>query len=70
MTKIEYETLIFPPNCIYSIEEFKEVVQVREDGWRQGMLNLLKVCEDNELYEYCAVIKKELDKEAQEAFNE
>jgi hypothetical protein len=70
LTKLEYETLIFPPNLFYSIEEFQEFVKIREEGWKKGMLNLLKVCEDNELYEYCAVIKKELDKEAQENPNE
>lgn len=47
----------------YSVEEFAEFIQIREDGWKEAMENLLKVCEERELYEYCAVIKKELDKE-------
>lgn len=63
MTRLEYESLIFPTNLFHSIEEFEEFIKIREDGWLQGMKNLLKICEQNELYEYCAVIKKELDKE-------
>ena len=63
MTTLEYQTLLFPPNLLYSLEEFKEFVKMREVRWKQGLLNLLKVCEDKELYEYCTIIKKELDKE-------
>lgn len=66
LTSIEYQTLIFPPNLFHSIEEFTEFIKIKEDGWKQGLMNLLKVCEDNELYEYCAVIKIELDKEEHE----
>ncbi|NDB86342.1 MAG: hypothetical protein EB127_27140 [Alphaproteobacteria bacterium] len=66
MTTLEYQTLLVPINLLYSLSEFTEIVKVRELGWKQGMLNLLKVCEVKELYEYCAIIKKELDKEGQE----
>jgi hypothetical protein len=62
MTTLEYKTLIFPPNLFYDIYEFKQFVQIKEDGWREGLLNLLKICEYDELYEYCAIIKEELDK--------
>ncbi len=62
MTKLEYETLIFPPNLFYSLEEFEIFVQIKEEGWEQGLKNLLKLCEQHELYEYCSIIKKEMDK--------
>tara|TARA_R110000868_G_scaffold178163_4_gene417707 strand:+ start:461 stop:655 length:195 start_codon:yes stop_codon:yes gene_type:complete len=61
LTTLEYQTLIFPPNLFYSLEEFTHFIKIREPEWRQGLLNLLKVCEENELYEYCAAIKKELE---------
>jgi len=63
LTSLEYQTLIFPVNYFYSVEEFAEFIKIKEDGWKEAMENLLKVCEERELYEYCAVIKKELDKE-------
>lgn len=62
MTTLEYKTLIFPPNLFYSLQEFEEFIKIREEGWKEGLENVLKVCIKNELYEYCALIKKELDK--------
>lgn len=66
MTTIEYQTLVLPINLLYTLEEFSDVIKVREVEWRKGLMNLLKVCESKELYEYCAVIKKELDKKEEE----
>lgn len=62
MTTLEYQTLIFPPNLFYNTEEFKEFLTIKEDGWEQGLQKLLKLCETHELYEYCSLIKNELDK--------
>lgn len=61
MTTFEYQTLIFPPNLFYNLEEFKEFIKIRETGWEVGLKNLLKLCEQFELYEYCVILKKELD---------
>lgn len=64
MTRLEYESLIFPTNLFHSVEEFEEFVKIKEEGWEQGLLNLMEICEKNELYEYCAIIKKELERES------
>lgn len=66
MTTLEYRTMLIPVNLLYTLEGFSEAVKSREDGWEVGLVNLLKVCENKELYEYCAVIKKELTKEVRE----
>lgn len=63
MTTIEYQTLIFPPNLFYNLDEFKEFLTIKEDGWKQGLEKLLKLCETHELYEYCSLIKNELENE-------
>lgn len=60
MTEIEYKTLISPPNMVYTQDEFKIAVKNREIGWKQGLNNVLIHCERLELYEYCAIIHKEL----------
>jgi len=62
MTEIEYKTMIFPPDMVYSLDEFKEAVKTREEGWQYGLNRLLKLCEDKELYEYCSIIYSELQK--------
>ena len=62
MTALEYQTLIFPPNLFYDLDEFKKFIAIREEGWEQGLNNLLKLCERHELYEYCSRIKQELEK--------
>jgi hypothetical protein len=62
MTNFEYQTLIFPPNLFHNLEEFKQFIQIKEDGWEKGLQNLLVRCENEELYEYCDLIKKELEK--------
>lgn len=61
MTTLEYQTLIFPPNLFHNLTEFEQFIKIKEDGWEVGLKNLLKRCEDEELFEYCALIKKELD---------
>jgi hypothetical protein len=61
MTTLQYQTLIFPPNLFYTLEEFEKFIKIREEGWYEGLLAVLKVCEKHELYEYCAIIKRELD---------
>ena len=60
MTEIEYKTLILPPNMVYTHDEFKNAVKSREIGWREGLNKVLSYCERLELYEYCAIIYKEL----------
>ena len=70
MTTLEYKTLIVPVNLLYTLEDFSEAVKSDEVGWEKGLANLLKVCEDKELYEYCTVIKKELDKRYRRPKNE
>lgn len=62
MTKLQYETLIFPPSLFYNLDEFKEFLTIKDDGWEQGLEKLLKLCETHELYEYCSLIKNELEK--------
>ena len=62
MTDFEYQTLIFPPNLVKTIDEFKEFVLIKEEGWETGLKNLLKICEREELYEYCTIIRDELEK--------
>jgi hypothetical protein len=68
MTTLEYETLIFPPNLFYDLEEFKKFVKVKEEGWEDGLRNLLRLCERNDLFEYCSIIKKELDSKEYKTF--
>jgi hypothetical protein len=63
LTKIEYQTLIFPPNLVYSLEDFKAAVKSREKEWKNGLANVLKICEDRALYEYCAIILREINKQ-------
>jgi len=70
MIEVGHMTPVLPPNAAHTLEEFERAAKVKEVGWKNGMPSLLKVCEDNELYEYCAVIKKELDRDVQESNNE
>jgi len=45
---------------VYTQDEFKIAVKSREIGWERGLNNVLRHCEKLELYEYCAIICKEL----------
>jgi hypothetical protein len=61
MTSIEYQTLIFHPNLFKDKDDFRRFCKIREEGWKGGLKKLLKLYEEYELYEYCAIIKEELD---------
>jgi hypothetical protein len=61
--ELEYKTMIFPPNYFYDLEEFSLKIQSRELYWREGLQNVLQNCEEHELYEYCQLIKIELEKD-------
>jgi hypothetical protein len=60
-----YNELIHPRNLFKSVEDLKEFIKIYDEDllseYWDGLSVMLKLCEDDELYEYCAIIKKKLD---------
>lgn len=62
MEDYKYRELISPQNLFSDIEEVENFCKIREDGWREGLYKFLEICEFLELYEYCGIIKREIEK--------
>jgi hypothetical protein len=65
MEQYEYEELIRPTNLFKSTDEVRRFIKVRlfgdVDTHVRSLENMLARCEEDECYEWCAVIKTEID---------
>jgi hypothetical protein len=53
---IHYKQLINPSNLFNSIKEVEDFLEI--DATREDLLCFLKFCEEEDLYEYCRLIKE------------
>lgn len=65
MEQYEYEELIRPINLFKSTDEVRRFIKVRlfgdVDTHVRSLENMLALCEEDECYEWCAIIKTEID---------